>query len=220
MSACPTCGDEIPPKKVGQVGKPKIYCSIRCRSAAQKQREARGQAWDRSPRPCGQCGGLFDPQTEHHAFCSTACRKKHENIRRFKGSGTNSNYYRTAFLEERGGVCERCGVPDGLELHHIVSVAEGGSHKASNLLVICEDCHKDEHKRRLAPEAKRSPEVKDNPHVPQEMREKAERELLPFDPETTIAYEPVRRIDANPTAGRQRLTKPPLQRPIVQKREK
>jgi 5-methylcytosine-specific restriction endonuclease McrA len=141
MSMCPNCGDEIPPKPVGRVGQVRTYCSVRCRSAAQKVREHAAVAWDRSPRPCEVCGTLFAPTTAHHACCSVPCRKKRENRRRFHGSGSNSNYYRSLFVEERGGVCERCGVSDGLEVHHIVSVAAGGLHRAANVLVLCKGCH-------------------------------------------------------------------------------
>lgn len=144
---CPNCGGEVPAKKVGQVGQPKTYCSIKCRNTAQGRR-ARGKAesWDRSDRKCSTCGGSFSPKTKHHAYCSVTCRSKGDNLRRFGGSGSNSNYYRTAFLEERGGVCQRCGVPDGLEIHHVITVAAGGSHEASNLLVVCKACHGNEHR--------------------------------------------------------------------------
>jgi 5-methylcytosine-specific restriction endonuclease McrA len=141
MAVCPNCGDEIPPKPVGQVGQPKTYCSVRCRSAMQKQRERGGaESWDRSDRRCVQCETVFAPVTRHHVHCSSRCRKRTENARRWRG-GTNQATYRLLFIEERGGGCERCGVPDDLELHHIVSVAAGGSHRASNVLVLCRACH-------------------------------------------------------------------------------
>lgn len=35
---------------------------------------------------------------------------------------------------------------DGLDVHHIIHVADGGSDHESNLLTLCRDCHKDEHR--------------------------------------------------------------------------
>jgi 5-methylcytosine-specific restriction endonuclease McrA len=130
-------------KPTGRVGRQAVYCSIRCRSAAQGRRN-RGLLpfWDRSPRTCKRdgCAEVFTPRHEHHIFHSVPCRKLAENAARYRGKGS-SNYYRTLFVEERGGACEHCGVSEGLEIHHVVSVAGGGEHRATNVLVLCEGCH-------------------------------------------------------------------------------
>jgi 5-methylcytosine-specific restriction endonuclease McrA len=162
--SCPNCGGDVAAKRVGEVGQAKTYCSIRCRSAYQKRRESGGaESWDPAPKPCGQCGALFTPAVPHHTYCSRACRRKRENKARFGKSGSNSNYYRSAFIEERGGICQDCGVPDGLQIHHIVGVAAGGPHKAANLRVLCESCHEAEHPQG---KAARSPEPEPDKWAP------------------------------------------------------
>jgi predicted HNH restriction endonuclease len=35
-----------------------------------------------------------------------------------------------------------CGRPNELELHHLVPVHRGGQTTATNLVVLCEECHK------------------------------------------------------------------------------
>ncbi len=82
------------------------------------------------------------------------CGRRWNNKSR-RGERGNSNYYRRLFILERGGVCERCGGEDGLEVHHIVPVAHGGPHVPSNVLVLCRGCHRGEHPARIY----RSPEV-------------------------------------------------------------
>ena len=140
----------MPPKDPHVRGRQRRYCSTRCRSAAQWARE-RGRSAPFPKRECLACGKSFQPRQENHRCCSPACGKRHENQQRYGRAG-NSNYYRTAFLEERGGVCERCGVPDGLEIHHRVAVTAGGSNRASNLVVLCGGCHLGEHGRSPKPE--------------------------------------------------------------------
>ena len=46
---------------------------------------------------------------------------------------------RIAALTRAGGTCEwtGCDVADGVEVHHIVPVAEGGSDAPHNLRVLC-----------------------------------------------------------------------------------
>jgi 5-methylcytosine-specific restriction endonuclease McrA len=40
----------------------------------------------------------------------------------------------------------RCGEVDGLEVHHLVAVGDGGSHELSNLITLCARCHRNEHR--------------------------------------------------------------------------
>ena len=37
--------------------------------------------------------------------------------------------------------CEMCGATQNLEIHHIVTWRNGGTHDASNLQLLCESCH-------------------------------------------------------------------------------
>jgi 5-methylcytosine-specific restriction endonuclease McrA len=38
--------------------------------------------------------------------------------------------------------CESCGNRFGLDIHHVVSFCEGGTHELANLVVLCSLCHK------------------------------------------------------------------------------
>lgn len=45
--------------------------------------------------------------------------------------------------------CRRVGVP--LQVHHIVPVGSGGSHRRSNLVPLCKECHQAVHSDQMAP---------------------------------------------------------------------
>ncbi len=48
--------------------------------------------------------------------------------------------------------CVNCRQADkALEVHHIVPVGQGGSHRLSNLTVLCSRCHSAAHGDRMAP---------------------------------------------------------------------
>jgi 5-methylcytosine-specific restriction endonuclease McrA len=42
--------------------------------------------------------------------------------------------------------CARCGSTVDLEAHHIVPLASGGTNELSNLLTLCHDCHRAQHR--------------------------------------------------------------------------
>jgi group II intron reverse transcriptase/maturase len=51
---------------------------------------------------------------------------------------------RQDLLMRNGAKCQRCGEefpPEELDAHHVKAQTEGGSHKASNLMLLCRDCH-------------------------------------------------------------------------------
>jgi len=76
-----------------------------------------------------------------------------------KVSTTTSLYARDPFvkawvLENAKGICESCGSPAPfltsydepfLEVHHVVSLAEGGSDTISNTIAVCPNCHRRYH---------------------------------------------------------------------------
>ena len=37
--------------------------------------------------------------------------------------------------------CERCGAGSGLQIHHLRSLARGGTNEPANLAVLCTACH-------------------------------------------------------------------------------
>ena len=59
---------------------------------------------------------------------------------------------RRRILNERGCRCESCGRAGRLELHHVVSVEDGGDDSPDNLRALCRPCHFGEHKRGPGPD--------------------------------------------------------------------
>jgi 5-methylcytosine-specific restriction enzyme A len=54
---------------------------------------------------------------------------------------------RTAARRRDGDRCRQCGSTQGLEVHHIVPIAEGGNRFAlSNLATLCGSCHHASHR--------------------------------------------------------------------------
>ena len=41
--------------------------------------------------------------------------------------------------------CKICGNLNGLQVHHKKNIKNGGNHTSDNLIVLCEECHKDQH---------------------------------------------------------------------------
>ena len=48
--------------------------------------------------------------------------------------------------ERYGGECAICKSKEKLHFHHIERFADGGSNDADNLMLLCADCHAEEHK--------------------------------------------------------------------------
>ncbi len=48
-------------------------------------------------------------------------------------------------VKERDRSCTSCGSHRFLQVHHITPLSKGGSNKLSNLVLLCESCHKKEH---------------------------------------------------------------------------
>lgn len=67
---------------------------------------------------------------------------------------------RKAVYQRDGYQCQNCGSAGGpkgnkeLHAHHIVPKAQGGTHKKSNLITVCKDCHNSIHGNKPAPTAK------------------------------------------------------------------
>lgn len=161
-------------------GRQRVYCTVKCRSAAKEGRKV-GRLKRLALRQCLQCGETFQPRQSNHVCCSTPCNRKLNNYSRRYGRGPT--FYRLLFIAERGGRCQSCGGDDGLEVHHILAVAEGGGHTSDNVLVLCRACHLGKHKKRPRRPDVRSPEVKTETEPPREAvarSPKAPMELTPI----------------------------------------
>lgn len=52
---------------------------------------------------------------------------------------------RKALISIEGNYCSKCGRQTDLHVHHKKPLSEGGSNKVSNLELLCEECHLNEH---------------------------------------------------------------------------
>ena len=50
---------------------------------------------------------------------------------------------RLALIKKVGSKCQKCGLEDNLNVHHIKPLRCGGTHERHNLLVLCFTCHMD-----------------------------------------------------------------------------
>jgi HNH endonuclease len=134
---CSGCGAELkrPPSNTGEEN----FCTPEC---AAKTRNV--------SRTCKQCGQPFTiwrtvAQGSTNAtgnFCSRTCYDSWL----LSGAEDKSHYVqmkgakRDAVVE--GKLCQRCGTPDGLEVHHVIPRRVGGEDNPENLIPLCKGCHK------------------------------------------------------------------------------
>lgn len=56
-----------------------------------------------------------------------------------------SSSYLKFVKEKTGEICVNCGVSENIEYHHIVPLSLGGKERVSNIVPLCEKCHKAAH---------------------------------------------------------------------------
>ena len=61
------------------------------------------------------------------------------------------NPNRRAALERDGWRCRKCGKAGQLEVHHVESLEDGGTHDLDNLRTLCRGCHIRLHHRPALP---------------------------------------------------------------------
>lgn len=115
-------------------------------------------------RKCNVCEKL----TDRPKYCSHACQGKGWKIRdrekyldgkrRYRRKNKEkilayNKWYRKLgmrplhsprkrkIIVSRGGICQRCGCNEKLNVHHIKPPKFGGTNNTNNLLVLCWDCH-------------------------------------------------------------------------------
>ena len=68
------------------------------------------------------------------------------------GSGPWARLRRRVYRRDKG-VCGLCGHPAIFwQVHHVVHTEDGGTNDLSNLVTVCEPCHKAHHRKPLSPE--------------------------------------------------------------------
>lgn len=63
------------------------------------------------------------------------------------------NFIRSAVLDRDRNRCRMCGRPESCNVHHVKPRWLGGIDHPFNLMTLCEECHKTEHKRRMCEKA-------------------------------------------------------------------
>ncbi len=76
LRRCPAC--HSPFIVDGYTGRPRIYCSTRCRQAMYRHRRAQ------RIRRCPTCGREYAIRAPHQVYCSVACRRRARDIKRRK----------------------------------------------------------------------------------------------------------------------------------------
>ena len=110
-------------------------------------------------RICPVCGKEFTPNSGSQIYCCPQCARKagveknRPRIDMRTAMKAKQNPYLLYAFNFECAVC-RWSLPSfdtpnggmepaaGCEMHHIVPVAEGGSNKADNLILLCPNCHK------------------------------------------------------------------------------
>lgn len=92
-------------------------------------------------RPCLRCGQL----AANGSYCPrhTPVKRPSPSSRATARPGWGA--LRARALLRDGHACRRCGHTAGLAVHHVVSVAEGGTNTLDNCLTLCARCHGDAH---------------------------------------------------------------------------
>ena len=92
-------------------------------------------------RPCLRCGRLLGSGS----YCRAHRPDKRSPDKRSpgRGSGGRAATFRRKVLAKTGGRCAVCGVKEGVEAHHVVSLSRGGSNDPANGVPLCREHHKE-----------------------------------------------------------------------------
>ena len=106
---------------------------------------------------CKWCGQKIENKRRKE-FCSSSCSKKWNNWAVWN-RGRDAYSIRICYRDNF--TCQDCGkfmavrneydiaipVDNGIEVHHIKPVSEGGGDEPSNLVCLCHECHQERHKK-------------------------------------------------------------------------
>lgn len=138
MISCVNCGKNVysfPYEK-------RMYCSKACFDSFRRKNV-------REKRQCRTCGKEFIYIVKPHSnssgtYCSFACRndgyaKMNPNP---KSKYLRWRPARRAHINAGNDHCFFCGIkPKRISVHHIIPLANGGTHEKNNLLTVCPKCH-------------------------------------------------------------------------------
>lgn len=100
---------------------------------------------------CPECGTKFSGR-KGRVTCSRACSNKRRTGIKYSGERPKDKAYqrnvlRAQLIALRGAKCERCSYSKAhiLQVHHILERSNGGTDEVDNLLLLCPNCHCEEH---------------------------------------------------------------------------
>lgn len=92
---------------------------------------------------CKHCGGKFKQRTSNMLYCSPKCNQEH---RRSKLIHYRQWLVLVEYCKERDNYkCVRCNDVENLLVHHVLPISLGGNNEYSNLITLCNPCHKKAH---------------------------------------------------------------------------
>ncbi|KKK90226.1 hypothetical protein LCGC14_2725240 [marine sediment metagenome] len=134
--ACVYCGKEFMTS-----WKNAKYCSRIC---ANKRHRKKYNYPDKKEKKCIKCEKKFITSLSNQTYCSIKCREKNRD---FYVDILNLREY---IFERDNFTCQKCGNQgdknNDLNAHHIIPLYKGGPHKVENIITLCVDCHRKEHK--------------------------------------------------------------------------
>ena len=144
---CNECGKEF---KVPPVRKDTAkYCSKEC-ADVHRQDGRRKEKLERFCPLCGKSFLIYACHAERRTYCSYECA----DAAAAHAAPPDHHFYTRSFWRNlRGSVlerdeyaCKKCGNDtEGLHVHHVVSRFLGGEDEESNLITLCNSCHKKSH---------------------------------------------------------------------------
>jgi 5-methylcytosine-specific restriction endonuclease McrA len=107
-------------------------------------------------RLCARCGDTIDPA--EHGYrgpcppCKRELEKQKSRRRRAKAKAAVAfrdsrrwQQVREVAKRRDGHRCQRCGTSEGLEVHHVTPIEQGGNvFSLDNLVTLCQPCHRSE----------------------------------------------------------------------------
>jgi 5-methylcytosine-specific restriction protein A len=108
---------------------------------------------------CPICEAEFDPPHMKSKFCSEKCSRLNRSRQPYskaRNAGrSTAQMIAKAIVKEQGFACAVCQwrldeYGDGVEVHHIIPSAEGGTHERTNLIALCPNHHKEADKGLLS----------------------------------------------------------------------
>tara|TARA_R100000008_G_scaffold16830_1_gene8332 strand:- start:162 stop:665 length:504 start_codon:yes stop_codon:yes gene_type:complete len=143
---CKHCGKAIY-RRPYQLETGNVFCSLKCCGKFNREHEVN----------CPICGKLFLSKLGKQITCSRSCGNKHGQKRRAEGASYNkfilgralkAKIANARFLNKgKLPTCEKCANENWniLQVHHIIEKSQGGSNDLDNLMLLCPNCHAQEH---------------------------------------------------------------------------